>query len=71
MEGEEGWGCLGGRLATPVCAGTLAQFPGRLALPRIPGVGVPMLLAQAWVAGILGSWDPGILPALTLPGLIG
>lgn len=21
--------------------------------------------------GILGSWDPGILPALTLPGLIG
>lgn len=32
----------------------LAQFPGCPALPRIPGVGVPMLLAQAWLEG---SWD--------------
>lgn len=33
----------------------LAQFPGCPALPRIPGVGVPLLLAQAWLEG---SWDP-------------
>lgn len=54
-------GCRGG---SQCAQGPLAQFPGRSALPRIPGVGVPTLPGQP---GVEGSWDLRLHPTRT-PG---